>query len=254
MRRVASFCRCSLLMGVACGLAMFADGNRAARAETISITIVANGFTIPIDPLTTGGTPKFYGNVDLATLNTLLAADGSAYQFSALGGSSNWSGAASGGTLTLNGGLSIPAGMTGSTSLSITETESGFIIPSGPSGTLASSSTGNFNDAGPGNSHSASSQFNALPPTSTYLVASKSTGPDFEGAGASIPLASFATPFTLTNTISFSLTPNSATTPTDGFSVTAKATAIPEPASVVTMLIGLPLPLVGLAWLRRRTG
>jgi hypothetical protein len=31
-----------------------------------------------------------------------------------------------------------------------------------------------------------------------------------------------------------------------------KATAIPEPASVVTMLIGLPLPLVGLAWLRRR--
>jgi hypothetical protein len=59
----------------------------------------------------------------------------------------------------------------------------------------------------------------------------------------------------LTNVITINLTPNPSTVVQAGFSVGAQATvvpAIPEPASVVTMLIGLPLPLVGLAWLRRR--
>ena len=250
MRKVASFCRWSLLMGVACGLAVLPIGSSAAHAEAISMTIMlGNGDTIPVDPLIlSGASPTNYGTVDLTTLNGVLAADGSAYSFSALGGSSNWSGAASGGSLTLSGGISLstPGGVTG---LTITETESGFITPSGPSGTLASSSTGNFNGAGPGNSHSASSQFNALPPIPAYTVASTISGPDHEGAGASAPITSFSTPYTLTNTISFALSTNGAT---DSFGVTSSATAIPEPASVVMMLIGLPLPLVGLAWLRRR--
>ena len=107
-----------------------------------------------------------------------------------------------------------------------------------------------YNDAGPGNSHSADSSFNTTTTTTHYVVASTIIGPDHEGGGASAPIPSFAMPYTLTNFISFSLkTPGA----DDSFGVTAKATAIPEPASVVTILIGLPLPLVGLAWLRRRT-
>lgn len=252
MKKFGSFSRWTLLMGVACGLAVLPVANRAARAESISISIVANGTTIDVDPLIlSGATPTFYGTVDLVSLNSALVSAGSAYQFSALGGSSNWSGASTGGTLTLSGGISIAAGTVGNTSLSITETESGFINPSGPSGTLLSSSTGNFNDAGPGNSHTANSSFNGIT-TPSYLVASKITGPDPEGGSASAAITSFSTPYTLTNSISFSLTPSSSG-PSDSFGVTAKATAIPEPASVVTMLIGLPLPLVGLAWLRRRT-
>ncbi len=254
MRRVATFRRwTAILTGLACSLALLGSTDQAARAETISISItLGNGDVIPVDALILGGaTPTFYGNVDIATLNSFLSADGSAYQFSALGGSSNYSGASSGGTLTLTGGISIPAGMTGNTGLTITETESGFITPSGPSGTLASSSTGNFNDAGTGNYHTAFSSFNALPPTPTYTVASTKPGPDFEGGGSSTTITSFSTPYTLTNSISFNLVPSSST-PTDGFSVTVKATAVPEPASLVTMAIGLPLPLLGLAWLRRR--
>ena len=253
MTKAASFSRWGLLMGVACGLAMLPVANRAARAETISISIVANGSTINVDTLATGGSSTNYGTVDIVTLNTILAGDGSAYQFSALGGSSNSSGASTGGILSLTGGISIPAGITGSTSLTITETESGFTTPSGPSGTLTSSSSATFNDANTSNSHLADSSFNAIT-TPAYTVASTSIMglPNSPGNGASASIPSFATPYTLTNFISFSLTPSSSLSPTDGFSVSAKATAIPEPASVVTMLIGLPLPLVGLAWLRRR--
>ncbi len=252
MRKVATFHRWGILTGIACGLALLPIASRSASAEIISITIVANGVTIPVDGLVlSGASSTNYGTVDLTTLNGLLAGAGSAYQFSALGGSSNYGSAQAGGILSLSGGISIPSGMTGSTSLTITETESGFTTSGASSGTLASSSTGNFNNAGTGNSHMADSTFNASPSTPLYTVASTKTGPDFEGNGASTMITSFASPYMLTNYISFSLVPG--TGPVDGFSVTSKATAVPEPASMVTMLIGLPIPLLGIAWLRRRT-
>lgn len=243
--------RSALVASLACGLGMLAFEGRAAHAESISITIVANGTTILVDPfVTTGADKQNYGSVDLVALNSALISAGSAYRFSALGGSSNWAGAPSGGTLTLSGEIRIPAGTSGSTSLTITEKEDGFTSPSGVSGTLLSSSTGNYNDAGPGNSHDANSSFNAIT-TPTYTVASTNTGPDNQGKNTSTPIGAFVTPYSLSNFISFSLTPSSST-PTDGFSVTAKATAvIPEPASMLMMMIGLPLPLVSVAWLRR---
>jgi hypothetical protein len=257
MRKAVSFSRTGFLIGVACGLAVLAVANPAARAESITISIVANGFTIPVDPLIlSGATSQNYGTVDLTTLNSILTTDGSAYQFSALGGNSNWSGSPSGGTLNLFGGISIPVGGTGSTSLTITETESGFISPSGPSGTLSSSSTGNYNSASPGDSHSANSSFNAIT-TPTYVVATGplSPGPDPETGSASAAIPSFVTPYTLTNSISFSLAPSASGSPSDGFGVNAKVVAaavVPEPASVVTMMLGMPLPLLYVAWLRRR--
>jgi len=249
-----------LLMALACGLAMLAFEGRSARAESISITIVANGTTIAVDPLIlSGATSQNYGTVDLTTLNSQLTAAGSAYQFSALGGDSNWAGAPTGATLNLHGGIFIPVGATGSTSLTITETEDGFISPVGPNGTLGSSSVGLFNSAGPGNSHDANSSFNALT-TPTYTVASKSIGTDPESGASSMAVGTVLAPYTLNNFISFSLvlpsgTSTSALSPSDGFSVGANLMAtsvIPEPASALMMSIGLPLPLLGLTWLRRR--
>jgi hypothetical protein len=266
MRKARSFSRWCLLMGVACGLAMLPVANRAARAETISITITGpGGIDIPVDPtFVTGGTSTNYGTVDTVSVNLLLTAEGSALQLTGLGGSSNWSGASTGGSLLLTGGVSItpPTTPGASTSLTITETESGFNTPSGSAaGTLSSSSTVNYLSAGPGNSSLANSANFPPPPsgfaTPTYLVASTNTGTDPERGEASVtlPSGSFAAPYTLTNVITINLTPNPSTVVQAGFSVGAQATvvpAIPEPASVVTMLIGLPLPLVGLAWLRRR--
>jgi hypothetical protein len=238
MRKLREFSRCLVVLGVV--VAMFAAN---AQAEVISITIEANGVTIPVDPLTTGGTPQNYGTVDITTLNTLLTAAGSAYQFSALGGSSNWSGAPAGGILQLSGGIFIPAGAVGSTSLTITQTEDGFISPSGPHGTVSSASTGTFNDAGPGNSHDANSSFNAIT-TPTYTVASTSTGPDPQGNMSAADIPTFVTPYTLSNFISFALAPGASSSPQDSFGVTVKALAIPEPASSTIMLIGLPVAIV----------
>jgi len=227
---------------------------RSARAESISITIVANGTTIAVDPLIlSGATSQNYGTVDLALLNFQLATAGSAYQFTALGGYSNWAGAPTGATLNLLGAIVIPTGGTGNTSLTITETEDGFISPVGPNGTLASASTGLFNAAGPGNSHDANSSFNALT-TPTYTLGSTNTGSDPETGNSSIAVAPVLAPYSLNNFMSFSLTPSGTTSPSDGFAVGANLTAsvIPEPASVLMMSIGLSLPLLGLTWLRRR--
>ncbi len=250
MSRAASLGRWNLWMGVACILALLPVLNCTARAETITMSMAVDGGPyVVIDAFaTTSSGPPTYNITDISGLNTLLT--GTAYQFISLGGSSTtFPGSSAGGTLSLTGEIITTGPATGQT-VSIMETLSGFTSPTGPSGTLASSSTGNFNNAGPGNSHSASSMFNAIS-TPTYTVASTTTGPDHEGNGAfaPIPNGSFTTPYSLTNVITFSLSSAGAD---DTFGVTAKASAVPEPASVVTMLIGLPLPLVGLAWLRRR--
>src|SRR5271157_3169575 len=108
MRKAASFSRWSLLMGVACGLAMLTAANCAARAESITITVMVPGhpsiavMTIPPPPL---NPTQSFGTANLNMLNTALNIDGSAYQFTALGGNSNWPGTSTsaGGYLQLTG-------------------------------------------------------------------------------------------------------------------------------------------------------
>lgn len=255
MRKVATSSRWGLLMGVACGLAMLSAADRAAHAELITYSIEVGGVPIPFPPPATGTpTASSYSSAELATLNSLLGAFGSAYTFQSLGGSSNWDGAPSGGILSLSGIVTV--GTSGNPVLTITESESGFISPglTGVTGTLTSSSSATFNHAGLGNSQTTNSSFDVAVTTPLItLASSSSTGPNSPNPGppgtATIP--SFSMPYEMNNFISFSLSPS---TPgaVDIFGVTAQATAVPEPASVVTMLIGLPLPLVGLAWLRRR--
>ena len=253
MRPCLRFGRSALVLGLLCGLATFAFDGRKCSADTISMTIVANGTTIPVDPLIiSGASSTIYGTVDLAKLNSELTAAGSAYQFSALGGSSNFSGSSTGGLLMLNGGIFIPTGGSGSTSLSITETQSGFASPNGPTGSLASSSTANFNAAGPGNSHLASSSFNNVS-TPSYKLASTLPGPDPELGSGSAGLTMLSTPYTLTNGISFSLTPSGSSSPQDGFSVASfvsDAVVSPEPTSIAVMLSGAPALI--LVYRRRR--
>jgi hypothetical protein len=257
MNILLRFCHRNLMIGVACGLGVvaFAFAGREARAEIV-ITMSVGGMP-PIDliafttPLATDpGQLNNYGTVDLTLLNTALTGLGSPYQFTALGGSSNFAGSPSGGTLSLTGGIDIPAGVAGIPGLTLTETETGFSIPSATApGLLASSSTGNYNDAGSGNSHSANSSFDAMT-TPTYSVSSTSTGPDPQTGAASMGV-SFSAPYSLSNFISFSLTPSTTSTPTDSFGVTAKVTAVPEPASAIMMLTGL-LPALGFVALCRR--
>jgi hypothetical protein len=256
MSKWLRFCRVGAVMGALCGLGIIVLEGATARAESISITIVANGVPIAVDPLIiSGATSQNYGTVDLTTLNALLVGAGSAYQFGALGGSSNWSGDPNGANLSLGGEIHILPGATGSTMLTITETEGGFASPVGPGGMLASSSGATFVGASPGDNHMASSSYN-LTNVPDYAVSAKfppSPGTDGEGTNAPLlPVGIVVSPYTLNNFISFNL----ALTPggvSDAFGVSAQVTtAIPEPASMVMMAFGLPIPLLGAAWLRRR--
>jgi len=255
MRKATSFSRWSLLMGVACGLAMLPVANRTARAEMIMYTFDVSG--VPVFSYVVPGstaTSSTWAPTDITTLNTALTGAGSAYTFNTLGGSSNWSGAPTAGVLNLTGIVTV--GATGNTILTVTETEMGFIAPaSGLPGTLTSSSSVTFNNPGTGSvgSQTTDSSFNA---TTTPMVTLMSSGtfPNSPPPGppGSAPIV-FTTPYTLDNYISFSL---NTSTPggTDNFTLAGRVTSVvvPEPSSAVIMLIGLPLSLVGLAWLRRR--
>src|SRR5271157_4413670 len=257
MRKAASFSRWSLLMGVACGLALFAYADRAARAESIDIMISGPGFSFDLGAFQIGvPTTQNFGSVDTSAaslLNSTLVGVNSAYQFSAIGGTSDFPG----GFLRLTGEVYIPAGATGSTTLTITETEMGFTLPSGPLGGTLTSSTSSTYSAGSPNTAMAQSTYNLGLPSkvSTSLYTITPPPPSLGVNPPPVPISSLAAvPYSLTNVITISLVPPNSTTPvSDGFSVQATVTAVPEPASVVTMLIGLPLSLVGLAWLRRRT-
>jgi hypothetical protein len=222
-----------------------------ARAASISMTItLGDSSTILVDSfITSGATPTSYGNVNLTLLNLSLAAHGSEYSFTGLGGGSNNAGDTLG-LLTLNGGIQIIPG-SGHTlaGLTITETEGSFTSPMGPSGTLLSTSTGNFNSSTSG-THDASSTYNATPTAGPYTVTPNALG---NGSGGALSAISpFVTPYMLTNTISFSLVPSSTVRETDQFGVTARVSAIPEPASVVMLLTGMPLPLAIVFGLIRR--
>jgi hypothetical protein len=241
-----------LLFGLAmCGLVGLTGSQ--VRGESITMTIDVTGASFLVDAVATPGATTY--SVDAAGLlaiNGFLTSNGSQYQFVSLGGSSNFPGSSSQGNLVLTGEIHSVVGGGSDAFLKITESESDFTSPTGPSGTLMSSSTGNFTNQPGGAGHTASSAFNATS-TSTYDVFSATTDPNPAGGMASVGIAPVSTLYTLTNVATFGLAAASTNDIVDSFGVTATVTAVvPEPASVVMLLTGMPLPLVVVGLLRRR--
>lgn len=238
-----------------------------ARAETISISISVNGGPL-VDLSAFGGVGTAQGynmsGAAIASLNSFLTTAGSEYQFGSpssgatlLGGTSNNAGTSAGGTLVLTG--SIESVGSGSSLLTIVESEGGYTAPTGLTGTLFSSSTGNFSGQAAGAGHTASSAFTSdvpvTTPTSTYNVFSTTTDPNGQGSMTNVGVAPVTTLYTLTNTITFGLGAGTTANPiTDTFGVNALVTAaaVPEPSSLVTLLTGIPLPILFMGLLRRR--
>jgi hypothetical protein len=230
-----------------------------AQAETIVMTVQVGGGPV-VDLTTFGGVGTANGyTMDataIANLNAFLTTSGSEYQFSStgattLGGISNFPGGTLG-ALALTG--SIISNGPGNSVLTLVESEGGFTSPTGALGILASSSTGNFLNQAAGSGHTASSAFNGTS-TPTYSVLSVGGTVGGVTTRVSTPVAPVTTLYTLTNTITFGLTPGNAANPVaDGFNVVSAigAAAVPEPASLVMMLTGIPVPMVMLGWLRRR--
>jgi hypothetical protein len=252
------------------------------RAETISMTVSVTGAAAPLvlDGLagvTPGATSynvsgnagpgNYPGTGAFTAINAYLAANGSIYQLTSLSGNSNFPGSPLPANLTVTG--EIHAVATGGTNAGLTliESEHGFTNPSaGTPATLTSSSSGNFTNANPGTGHEANSTIGGPPTTSTpsYTVLSTSTAvnPGVNTGPRSAAVASTPTLYTLTNIITWGVSapalnkpPAGAPDVIDQFGVTAQVNAVPEPASVVVFLTGMPLPLaVVFGLMRRRRG
>ncbi len=220
------------------------------------MTIATNGHTITVAGSLVSSSSSTSFQVNTTTLNSLLATDGSAYQFSALGVSSDWSGStgSQGASLQTSGGLFVLTGGTGVTgALTITVSEDGFLAPTGKNGSLESTSIANFTNTTAGDKDASTSSYQGTPGT---ILVSTSTGPvanDYS-PNHSDSIGTVSSGYTLGNLLAISLTKNTTSEAQLGFSGTAQvfAASVPEPASLVMMLTGMPLPLVVLGLLRRR--
>jgi len=234
-----------------------------ARSAPISILIeVGNGAEFLVDPFADVQTANSYvvGAAGIAAINTFLTNNGSQYQFVGLSGSSNHPGDATQGQLVMTGEIH-SVGTAGSDAfLELEETNTNFTSPTGPTGILHSSSTGNFTNQPAGAGHNALSEFN--PPAGDvedaagYPVFSTTTLPNGAAGMSSLAVAPVGPLYTLENSITFGLSKPAAGANdiVDSFGVTATVTAnaVPEPASIVMFLTGMPLPLVVVGLLRRR--
>jgi hypothetical protein len=246
-----------------------------SRAETISMTLsVGGGPSLVVDVVPgvtatatsynvdgTAGPGNYPGTLALGTINAFLAAAGSEYQFISLGGSSNFPGSPLPANLTVTGEIHAVGANGTNAGLTLTETESGFTNPPpGATATLRSSSTGNFTNQPAGGGHEASSSINTTStPSYTVLSTGPGVNPGVSTGPTSAPITSVPTLYTLTNVISWGVSAPGLAHPgaggpdvVDQFGVTSQVSAVPEPASVVTMLMGTPLPLAVLWLLRRR--
>jgi hypothetical protein len=252
------------------------------RAETISMTVSVTGAAAPLvlDGLagvTPGATSynvsgnagpgNYPGTGAFTAINAYLAANGSAYQLTALAGQSNFPGSPLPASLSLTGDIHAVATGGSNLGLTITETESGFTNPPpGSVATLTSSTVGNFNNQPAGGGHDSHSLLNAIAtPTSGHFSTGIGPNPGELTPPSSVPIPSVPTLYTLTNVITWGATGGTpplgkpATGAADitetSFGVVAAVGTVPEPASLVVFLTGMPLPLaVVFGLMRRRRG
>jgi hypothetical protein len=244
--------------GLSLGLALAALlglSAQKANAAPMTLTVLLDGTEI----FTTSGNDTSV-TANVTVLNASLA--GTGYTFSNLGGSSNFPGSntlAVGGFIADSGNLSREGGTGGV--LTIIVTEDGFTAPAGGFGAnLFSSPTATF--AGTTAGTSFQTDMGTFTPggggasvsTAEQTLASNGTPGDSHSVTVSTGIPSYVTPYTLALTQTISLTQRStisAATDSIGGTVTVLA-VVPEPASLIMMVTGMPLPLVVMGLLRRR--
>jgi hypothetical protein len=225
-----------------------------ARAETMTLTVYAGSGTSGAVVYTTTGSANAV-TADTSTapgnLNDSLAAAGlGAYTFGNLGGSSDQTASA---TLSqhilVTGGMTVtPGGVGESTPFTIVVSEGGFTQP--PLGkTLSDAAAASF--GGSTGSDANTGTYSGPPPLSVSPSTLTDTTPPT--STASSPITTYVIPYTLLSETVITLDAAASSAPgTLTFTNQVTITGVPEPASVVMMLTGIPLPLVVLGLLRRR--
>jgi hypothetical protein len=235
-----------LFLALALGALLSVTG-REAKAGNLTITVSWTGGSVSVDftspQAVAGGTANSFA-VDPILLNASIADSG--YQFSELGGSSNNPGNSlfslvrMTGTTFLNGDVEPPSALT------VTASQTEFTSPSGPGGILASRASGNYLRADAGSTMTSSVSLDA---TSTPSLVFNPPGAFLQN---SISASANPSGYTLTATVNITLVgPSGFGGVSDQFTNNA-AFIVPEPASIVMMVAGMPLPLVLMALFRRR--
>lgn len=262
-------------------MALFGLSGSQAQAGTLTVvlswgsntlTISGNGAFSTLTPASSnGGIESLTFNTQ--ALNNFLSSNGSNLTFQAGSGvSDNQASAtqASGANLTSTGQVNLTGtNASGANSITITAFLQDYSTPTGTSGMISSSSSNTFTSTAVGDNSTFNSWYNSdnsaggtlLP---SGLVTYTSTNTTTNNGQPSIPtsgtttaaISPFVTPFSLTNTTTITLTPTGKTNESDLYNgttlVTASGTAIPEPASIIMMLTGMPVPMIVLGMLRRR--
>jgi len=231
-----------LLMSLALSAVIGLSGTQA-NAGSITLSVDLNGAVIFT---ATSSSPDQNVNAVLTAVNTALGAHGSAYRFTGLSAQSNYTGSSIGSLQTTFQLNTSGAGTTAAV-LSIDTTQSGFLLPTGAGGTAVSTAGGSYNTASGSLSYTSDFQ-GASTPTLTFPVSDTNSYSNTTGV---IPIGTIPSGYELSNHFLISLAkgPNTFLGGTGGIVVSA----VPEPSSLVTMLMGMPLPLaVVLGLIRRR--
>jgi len=260
----------SLILALGLGV-MFSLSGRDANA-TLIITVTFGGNTLRVSSASGNAyaSPGATNNVlaaNTGALNSAITADGGKFQFSSLGVNSNFTGSGNGATLNLSGTVYLSGASTYGP-ITVTAFETGFTTPVG-GGTLYNSTSGNFNDASTSDNFTGSSSLTnysggnptgspySTTPLTVASANSSITNPG-TGSGTQSVTANGMTGYQLLDSSTINLSAggitDSSTPASTTFNVNAQfvGTAVPEPASLVMMLTGMPLPLVVMGLLRRR--
>jgi hypothetical protein len=234
-----------------------------AHAGSLSLIVTAsdgNSVLIaggPFGTYTNNGNTLTVTNV--TALNTFLATNGSAVQFNGLQASSSHaptSGSAAGAFVTQTGSVFCDTTIAGNGIVTVEAFQSGYLLPALMTGLIQSQSTASFTFATAGSWQTFTSTYSGT--VSTAPQKSTSTGVAQNGysfEGSSI-IPSFVTPFEISNMMALNILPDADAQSTDGFSgstsISADPGTVPEPASMMLMVMGMPLFLVLSAVLKRR--
>jgi hypothetical protein len=244
-------CRFLSILGLTAMMGFMAS---QARAETMTLTVYSGASTAVADQVY-----QVIGSANAVTadvlapgtgLNDSLAAVGlGAYVFSALGGSSNLtSSPILDQHVLVTGALTItPGGDGAGTPITILVTEDGFTQPP-VAQTLADGAAASF--GGASGSVANTGLYSGTPSSVSPTTLTETSVPPLSSDSA--PITSAPIPYTLGSESIITLTASGATDGTLTFSNQVTVTGVPEPATVVMMLTGMPLPLVVLGILRRR--
>jgi hypothetical protein len=234
-----------LLSGLVTGALIGLMGNQA-HAGAIILSVDLNGTVI----YTVNSTaPDNFVSANLAGLNQVLTQAGSAYQFTGtLTATSNFVGSTTVAYLTTTGAINTSGPGTTAAILSVDAFQSGFLLPVPGPGYFISKAKGTYTNAVGTTTYTGDCQaISSLP-----LVITSPTSASFNWRRRNrTAIAPLAEGFSLSSQFTFNIQQSASFAET--FPGTVEVSSVPEPASIVTFLTGMTLPLaLAFGFVRRR--